>query len=388
MSSNSKILKVGFFFTAISRYSGILLSILVGAILARLLTPDEFGIIAIVTIFSNFFRLLSNFGLGPAIIQNKSIDNFDIKSYFTLSTIIAIVLSILFFFSSKIISLFFDDVRLIKAIQYLSISVFIFSLQVVPKALLLKELRFKENAIFLFLSQFISSIVAIILALNNFSYYSIIFKVILDSFLSFIIFYTKSSTDIGVIFNKNLYQRFILSIKKIYTFSLNQFLFNIVNYFSKNLDNILIAKFLGATPLAFYDKSYRLMLMPVHNLTHVLTPVFLPVLSKYQNHKKIYVDFKKLISILSLVGFSLSVFLFFNAKELILIVYGDQWHTSIEYFQILSLAVGFLIVTASFGSIFQAIDRTKLLLKSGIFSCVSLLTLISFSNGLKNFKNI
>ena len=100
MSSNRKILKKGILFTAISRYSGIIFSIVIGAVLARLLTPDEFGIIAIVTIFTNFFRLLSNFGLGPAIIQNNTITAFDLKVYFTLSVLIALFFSLIFFYTS------------------------------------------------------------------------------------------------------------------------------------------------------------------------------------------------------------------------------------------------------------------------------------------------
>lgn len=77
------------------------------------------------------------------------------------------------------------------------------------------------------------------------------------------------------------------SIKKIQNYSSFQFLFNFINYFTRNLDNILIGKFLGASTLGYYDKSYKLMLYPVQNLTNVITPVLHPVLSEYQNQKDI-----------------------------------------------------------------------------------------------------
>ena len=256
----------------------------------------------------------------------------------------------------------------------------------VPKAILLKDLKFKENAIYLFVCQLISSFVAVVLALNNFSYFSIVIKVILESFLSFILFYLKTYKFIGMFFSEIKIKDILVSIRKIYVFSKNQFIFNIVNYISKNLDNILIAKVSGSTSLAFYDKSYKLMLMPVHNLTHVITPVFLPVLSKYNNTNKVFADFKKLISLLSIIGFPLSVFLFFSSSELILLVYGSQWKSSVLLFKILSMAVGFLIILSSFGSIFQVLNKTDLLLKSGIFSCLSLLLFISSS--LFVFKSI
>ena len=71
----------------------------------------------------------------------------------------------------------------------------------------------------------------------------------------------------------------------IFLFSSFQFLFNFINYFSRNADSILIGKYLGTAPLGFYDKSYRLMLMPVQNLTHIITPVLMPVLSRFENDK-------------------------------------------------------------------------------------------------------
>jgi teichuronic acid exporter len=157
--------------------------------------------------------------------------------------------------------------------------------------------------------------------------------------------------------------------KRIIRFSSFQFMFNIINYFSRNLDNILIGKFLGPAELGCYDKSYRLMTLPVQNLTHVITPVLMPVLSKYQDDKStIYNTYLKVVNLLAVIGFPLSIFLYFAAPEIINVVYGPQWVQSIPVFKILALTIGIQMILSSYGAIFQAVNRTDLLFYSGFLS--------------------
>ena len=161
------------------------------------------------------------------------------------------------------------------------------------------------------------------------------------------------------------------SVRKIARFSIFQFFFNFVNYFSRNLDNLLIGKYFSPAALGFYDKSYRLMKMPVQNLTFVITPVLHPVLSNYQNDKKvIYNAYYKIVKLLAIIGFPLSIYLFFSTSEIINIVYGPQWEQSIPVFKLLALTVGIQIALSSTGSIFQATNRTDLLFYSGFLGAI------------------
>ena len=131
-------------------------------------------------------------------------------------------------------------------------------------------------------------------------------------------------------------------------------MFNFINYFSRNADNILIGKFFSSSALGYYDKSYRLMMVPVQNLTHVITPVLMPVLSKFQDDKRMVVDaYSKVTKLLATIGFPLSVFLYFSASEIIYILYGAQWEQSIPIFKLLALTVGIQVVLSSTGSIFK-----------------------------------
>ena len=372
--NNSPIKKMssGVFYTAIAKYSGVILSIIIGAILARLLSPEEFGIVAIVTVFISFFNILSDMGLGPAIIQNKELNKKDIESIFFFSVILAFFFAIIFFFLAPFIASFYNTPNLISVVRLLSLTVLFYSLRVVPNALNLKKLNFKKVGWVTVSTQLLSGILAIILAYRGFSYYALVVKSIFDGLVSFILLYSLSPIRFSLKVNFE-------PIKGIAKFSTFQFFFNFVNYFSRNSDNLLIGRFLGPSYLGFYDKSYRLMMMPIQNLTHVITPVLHPILSNYQNDSEnIYKSYLNVIKLLALIGFPLSVFLYYSANEIVTILYGTNWEESIPIFKILALSIGIQIVLSSTGSIFQASNRTDLLFYSGLISAIVMVSGICY----------
>jgi len=372
MTSILKSLSSGIFYTALAKYSGIIISIAIGAVLARLLTPEEFGIVALVTVFVSFFNLLSDFGLGPAVVQNQSLEDKDVHSIFSFSILLGLLLSGLFFLSAPFIAKFYNESELINVSRLLSLAILFYSLQIIPKALFQKALKFKQIGLITVSVQLFSGIIAITLAYKGFSYYALVVQSILVSGISLIIFYFLKPVKIA-------WRIQFSAIRKIIRFSSFQFMFNFINYFSRNADNILIGKFLGSAPLGYYDKSYRLMMMPVANLTHVISPVLMPVLSKYQDDKNfVFNSYLKVVKFLATIGFPLSVFLYFSAGDIIHILYGPQWTQSIPVFKLLALTVGIQIVMSSSGSIFQTVNRTDLLFVSGFLSAITMVGGICF----------
>lgn len=372
MASIRKSLGSGILYTALAKYSGVVISIAIGAVLARLLTPEEFGIVALVTVFVSFFNLLSDFGLGPAVVQNQSLNDKDIHSIFSFSILLAFLLSGLFFFAAPLIAGFYDKSELINVSRLLSLAILFYSLQIIPRALLQKALKFKQLGLITVSVQLFSGVIAIILAYAGFSYYALVIQSILASGISLVIFYLLKPVKIS-------WRIQFSAIKKIIRFSSFQFMFNFINYFSRNADNILIGKFLGSAPLGYYDKAYRLMMMPVGNLTHVITPVLMPVLSEYQDDKNfVYNSYLKVVKLLATIGFPLSVFLYFSAGDIIHILYGPQWIQSIPIFELLALTVGIQMVLSSSGSIFQTVNRTDLLFFSGFLSAITMVGAICY----------
>lgn len=134
---------------------------------------------------------------------------------------------------------------------------------------------------------------------------------------------------------------------------------------------------MGMDALGYYDKSYKLMLYPVQNLTFVITPVLQPVLSEFQHRKDIILmHYKKIAKILALMGAFITVFCFFSAREIILIMYGERWIGSINSFRILSISIVIQMVLSSSGSIFQATGHTKELFQTGVISACTMILFI------------
>lgn len=372
MTSIRKTFFSGIMYIAITKYSGVIFSIAIAAILARLLSPAEFGVVALITVFISFFNILSDAGIGPAIVQNKELVKEDIQSIFIFTVLLGVILGLLFYFLSRPIASFYDNEELIPLIKLLSIAVLFNTFRIVPNALLLKKLKFKQIGVITITVQLLSGISSIILAYSGFSYYALIFKSVFDSVFIFILFYWLSPV-------KFRFKIEIEAINKIIRFSTFQFLFNFINYFSRNMDNLLIGKFINPIALAYYDKSYQVMMMPVLNLTHVISPVLQPVLSDFQDDKnRICEIYLKVVKLLATIGIPLSVFLYFSAYEIIYVLYGLQWEQSVSVFKILALTVGIQIVLTSSGAIFQVLNRTDLLFYSGMLSAVVMVCCICF----------
>ncbi len=362
MASFKKEMVSGVFYTAVAKYSGVIIQLGIAAILARLLTEDDFGIVAIATVIIAFFSIFSDLGIAPAIVQKKDLADEDLNNIFTFTTWSGIVLSLLFFFSSELISSFYETDELIVICKLLSINLLFASINIVPNALLLKAKRFKFIAIRTLSVQIICGIIAVLAALYGAGLYALLVNPILSSIILFFINYSQNRLKIRL-------NTGISSLKKIFSYSAYQLGFNIINYFSRNLDKLLIGKYISKGQLGFYEKSYRFMMLPLQYITNVVTPVMHPIFSEYQNDTRQIADnYLKVIKPLAFIGFPLSVLLWFTSSELILIVFGEHWIPSVPVFRILTISVWAQIIMSTSGSIFQAANATKTMFWCGVIS--------------------
>lgn len=359
MTSPKKELASGVFYIAVAKYSGILVQLIITAVLARLLAPSDFGIVAVATVIIAFFNILSDIGIGPAIIQKKDLTIEDYNYIYSFTLYVGIGVSFIFFFLSWPISTYYNSPMLIGICQSLSIVLFFRCLSIVPQNLQYKQKCFKFTAFTTLAVQIVSGVASIFAALLGMGLYSLILSQVLSTVFTFIIFYYKEKLKFHFKIRKQ-------SLQKIMSFSVYQFLFNFINYFSRNLDKLMIGRFIGMDALGYYEKSYRLMMLPLSNITFVITPVMQPIFSNFQNNlNEMARNYVKVLRILSFISFPLSVLLFFGAEELIILFFGEQWNDAIEPFKILSLTVAFQILTSTSGSIYQSANATKQLFISG-----------------------
>lgn len=380
--SNSKpySLKKAAIINGAGKYSKILLQIIVEVILARLLTPHDYGIVAVVTVFTTFFTTLADMGLGAAIIQIKSLTKKDISDIYSFTVYLSVVLMIIFALLAYWIAAFYHNKVYIGIGQLLSIALLFNSLNMVPNGILNREKKFGTIAIRTIVVYVISVIITIGLAYFGWKYYALVAQAILVAVLTFIWNYITTRPKFNFKFS-------LKPLKRIASYSGFQFAFSLLNYFSRNLDNLLAGKFFGSTDLGYYNKSYNLMQYPVGNLTGILTPVLHPVLSDYQSQVNLmYKKYMRVVKLLSGVGIYAQTICIFAAPEIIGIMYGKQWQNSVIVFQLLGISIATQIINSSNGGLFQALGNTKLLFITGCINTTT--TILAIIGGILIGKTI
>ena len=227
MDSLKKQFTHGVFFNAAAKYSGIIIQLVVTAILARLLSPDEFGIIAICTVAIAFFYQFTDMGIGVAIVQRQDLDENDYNHLFSFTIYLGCFLSILFIIGSFYISEWYVKPDLRIYLQILSLQLLFSSFNAVPNAILLKRKQFRflaERSISL---QLITGFLSCIAAYSGWGCYSLLINPVLSSFGLFIINRYKIKLRYNLIFS-------LEPLKKIFSYSFYKFAFDLINYFSRN----------------------------------------------------------------------------------------------------------------------------------------------------------
>ncbi|WP_306481409.1 lipopolysaccharide biosynthesis protein [Limnobacter sp.] len=358
----------------LGKYAVYVVNLISLMILSRQFSPTDFGIIASVTVFYLFFQLMAEAGIGPAIINQDKLTVDERNGIYSLTILVGLILGILFFSISPLLEQFYQTQNIISVVPHVAFSIFFFTASVVPIAALLKQQSFYNLAFANLLSEIISTIC--VLALKHYieSIDALASRISISSVTTFIMVWILSkNTDIGrPTLGKNL-----SAIYPLLSFSGYQFAFNFVNYFSRNLDNLLVGRYMGVSALGFYEKSYQLMRYPLMLLTFAMTPAIQPVIRKYASDviavERIHQEFTFKLSI---IGVIVAVCFLLLSETIVLVVLGPQWMQVVPIIEILALTIPVQVVLSTSGSFFQAMGRADLLFKSGLISAVFMISAI------------
>ena len=337
-------------------------------LLARVFTPEQFGIIASVAVFSTFFQMLSEAGLGPSIINVDALEKTDRNGIFGLTVIVGLCVGLLFYLATPIIVDFYKIEALEQIIPYTSVGLFFFTCSIVPMAFLLREQLFFNISVIGLASEIVSTGTTIIISKVTDPLHALASKPLVLSATSFLLAYLFSSkTEFG----RPIFGTKFSAIKPLFSFSAYQFSFNLVNYFTRNLDNILVAKYMGASYLGVYDKAYQIMRYPLMLLTFAMTPAIQPVIRKYANDlEMVEVIHRDFTFKLSIAGAVVALMIFVFSEQMVLVLLGSSWSEVVPLIKILALAIPVQVVLSTSGSFFQALNRTDLLFACGVFSSI------------------
>ena len=353
MSSIKQELVRGVFWSAIEKYSGLVVSIIVTMVLARLLSPQEYGVVAIATVIITFLQMFCTMGIGPAVIQ-KELSGKELDSIFTFSLAVGGFMAMLLFFCSCLIADFYGNPQLRPVCQILCVQLLFAAVNMVPNALMAKDKRFKDIARRTLTLQVSSGVISVIAAWRGVGVYALLISPVVSA--------------IGIFFWNRMYYKVKIDptfnmapIKRIFSYSSYQFLFEFVNYFSRNLDKLIIGRAISVDALGIYEKAYRLMQLPMQNVTAVINPVLQPVLRDLENDRAdLARKYAKIVRFIATISFPAGVILAGMSKEIIRIFFGSQWDAAIPVFRILALSLPLQMILSTTGAIYLVCNNTKM----------------------------
>lgn len=290
-------------------------------ITARLLTPEDFGIVALVTVFTGFLNVFADSGVSIAVIRT----NYGYLYFRGLSTmliLLGVLLMILTFLISYPIALFYNKIELIFITPFIGVMFLTNSMGGVASALLNKRKKFKILGLYEVLSTILAIIITIILAFFGFNYWSIILPQFLISIIRIFVFIHYANFKINLVKWKYVRVSFIKTKNLIGHISG----FNLVNYWSRNFDNLVIGKFYGAESLGIYSKAYAMLMLPLNIVNGAINKVAFPTMvemkKKGDNINEFYLKIMNSIFFIStLIGIPLILF----PKLIVEFLWGAQW---------------------------------------------------------------
>ena len=328
--------------------------------IARLLTPEDYGLVAMASVVIKFVQMFKTFGLSAAVVQKKHVNHAQVSTLFWINSGISFVIGLIIIAIAPAVAWFYQEPRLTNIMLVLS-SVFIFGgLSIQHQALLRRQMRFASLARIELTSMALGVIAGIVAALNGAGYWAlIILQISMTVSYNIGIWLTCRWRPGLPVWNSG--------VGSLLAFGGNLMAFSLVNYFSRNLDNVLIGRFWGSQELGLYAKAYQLLLLPIQQINNPVTKVALPALSRLQTKPEQYGRYYyKAILAITTVSMPLVAFTFAIADRIVLLLLGEQWMMVVPIFRWLMPAALIGTFNVAGGWIYQPLGRTDRQFQIGV----------------------
>ncbi|MBK8985268.1 MAG: MOP flippase family protein [Chloroflexi bacterium] len=363
----------GIGWTAVAQFGRQLIQFIILALLGRLLSTEEFGLLGMTAVFVGFANLFGEMGFTAALIQRQELTPRHLSSVFWLNLAGGVIMALLMAFGAPLISQLYQEPRLTPITLLIAVTFPINALGLVHRAILTRQMRFRALGLSELLAVLASGLLALGLALNQFGVWSLVWQA-----LALAIFTTLFLWGMTRWWPTGGFSR--SAIRELWGYSSNLLGYQAFNYWARNGDNFLIGRFLGADALGLYTRAYTTMLLPVNQVVGILGRVLFPTLAKVQDdHQRVKRIYLQTLAAIALISFPMMLGLIIIANNFVLVVFGPQWLPMVRTLQILSLVGLLQSVGSTVGWLYQAQGRTDWMFKWGI--AAGTLSLISFVVG-------
>lgn len=321
----------GMGWSALDNFTQIGVTFFVSIVLARLLSPEEYGLIGILTIFIALFNTIVDSGFTNALIKKKDATDVDYSTVFYTNLVLSIILEIIFFLSAKPIAIFFEKPELVELTKVMSSLVVINALAIVQRARITKAIDFKTQTKITFLSSFLSGVIGIVMAYMDYGVWALVGQQISNQLLSTVFFWIYNKWMPKLIFSW-------ASFKEMWAFGSKLLASSLIDTTWKEIYQIVIGKCYSPATLGLYTRAKQFSDLCSSNLTTVVGRVSYPVLSSIQDDKqRLKGAYKQVIRTTMFLSFVLMLGMAACAESMVYVVVGEQWLECVPMLQILCI---------------------------------------------------
>ena len=355
----------GIIWSSIERFSVQGLQFIIMIIMARILSPRDYGLVGMLTIFIAISQSLIDSGFSQALIRKQNRTNIDNSTVFFFNILIGIILYVIFFLIAPYVSLFYHTTELTLLMRVISIGVIFNSLAIVQRALFTIDLNFKIQAKASLTATIISGIIGITMAYKGYGVWSIVIQQLVNLGCNTVLLWILAQWRPILVFSQK-------SFNELFSFGSKLLASGLLDTIYRNIYLIVIGKFFSASTLGYYTRSQQFSDFPSANLTGIMQRVTYPVLCKIQNNNEQLANvYRKFIRVSAFVIFPLMLGLSAVSKPFIIIILKEQWIFSATLLQILCFSGMWYPIHAINLSLLQVKGRSDLILKIEIIKKIN-----------------
>ena len=356
MSSFKKSIINGAIWSVTGQVATLLIILISNIILARILSPKEFGQIGIIMFFIMLANSFTEGGLSGALIRKKNATKVDYSTVFVFNLIISLVSFFLLVFFSGNIASFYNDYSLKKILIVSGFVLIINAFQISQNAKLISDMKFKQKTLYRFIAVLIAIIIGMASAYLGYGIWSLVLIQLLISLNMTLILWIFEGLNLSMKFN-------IDSFKELYGFGVNTTLASLLNSAFDNIYQLILAKYFSLNQTGFYYQAKKLQEVPSGVINMIAQSVVFSSLSKLQDDKTLFTNAYNKIFIYFLIIFGLiAILTYVYAEQIILLLYGAKWIDSVIYMQFLSIASFFFMQEQINRVVFKVFNQTRKIL--------------------------
>lgn len=364
MTVNKRQFAINSLWKMFEQFSAKGISVVVSIVLARLLLPSDYGVIALTTIFTNLSDILIDGGFSTALITKESVDDYDYSAVFSVSSSIAVFLYVILFFASPFIAKYYGEPQLIAVLRVIGVSFFVQAFTAVRNGMVNRNMQFKLLFICNSTASVVSGIIGIVSAYLGCGVWALVMQRLSQQIIVTILLFINVRWKIHWKYDS---QR----IKEMLSFSLGVVGSSLLNFFSGSIYSVVIGKKYSVTDLGYYDKGSQLPMQFSLYTFGAMSNVLLPTISSCQNDlKRVKRIIRKVVCMTSFLIMPLMAGLSITSEEIICILFTDKWLPSVPIVPsmcIYYLATPYMLINVQ---LFFALGKSKLRVKTEIIRLI------------------